>query len=160
MPSWYPGGLEDDMRPRLFALAAAGAPFGLATIVAADGGPRPAGAQMAVAATQSWGFLSGGCIEDDVALNAREVVATGEPRTLVYGRGSPYLDMRLACGGRLEVLVVPVIAGLIVSTLLSLVFVPAVFLLMEGLSRVLGRVFGRFVGARDEAGPAHPCPSP
>jgi len=46
---------------------------------------------------------------------------------------------------------VAVISGLIVSTLLSLVFVPAVFLLMDGLGSVLGRLLGRLVGARDEA---------
>ena len=36
------------------------------------------------------------------------------------------------------------------------VFVPAVFLLIEGLSRRLGRLLGRFVGERDE--PEAPLP--
>jgi HAE1 family hydrophobic/amphiphilic exporter-1 len=49
-----------------------------------------------------------------------------------------------------------VIGGLITSTVLSLVFVPAVFTVMDDLHRFLGRVFGRFVGARDE--PAPPVP--
>ena len=45
---------------------------------------------------------------------------------------------------------IAVIGGLLVSTLLSLVFVPAVFLVMDDVGRLLVWVFGRFVGARDE----------
>lgn len=45
---------------------------------------------------------------------------------------------------------IAVIGGLLASTALSLVFVPAVFTLMDDLGHVFGRVFGRFVGARDE----------
>ena len=43
-----------------------------------------------------------------------------------------------------------VIGGLITSTALSLVFVPAVFTVLDDLNRAFVRVFGRFVGARDE----------
>ena len=93
------------MRPRMFAARAAGRPFALATIVAADGGPRPVGAQMVVTDRDAYGFLSGGCIEADVALHGRAALSSGAPRRLVYGRGSPFIDMRLPCGGRLEVLV-------------------------------------------------------
>lgn len=102
MADWYAGGLEDDLRPRLFAVDA---PVALATIVEADGGPRPVGSQMVVTPDAAWGFLSGGCIEDDVARHGREVLAEGTPRRLVYGRGSPFIDMPLPCGGRLDVLV-------------------------------------------------------
>jgi multidrug efflux pump subunit AcrB len=49
-----------------------------------------------------------------------------------------------------------VIGGLITSTVLSLVFVPAVFTALDDLNRVFGRVFGRFIGARDEPEPAAP----
>jgi hypothetical protein len=45
---------------------------------------------------------------------------------------------------------VAVIGGLISSTLLSLVFVPAVFVLMDDVGRSLWRIFGRFVGPGDE----------
>lgn len=82
-----------------------GEPFALATLAAADGGPRPRGSQMLVSPAAWWGFLSGGCIEADVALHGRAVLETGEPRLLVYGRGSPFVDMRLPCGGRLDVLI-------------------------------------------------------
>jgi multidrug efflux pump subunit AcrB len=43
-----------------------------------------------------------------------------------------------------------VIGGIIVSTVLSLVVVPAFFLIMDDLSRLLAWVFGRFVGRKDE----------
>lgn len=93
------------MRQRMFARMAADRPFALATIADADGGPRPIGSQMVIDTEGAWGFLSGGCIEADVALHGREVLAEGAPRRLVYGRGSPLIDMRLPCGGRLDVLI-------------------------------------------------------
>ncbi len=49
---------------------------------------------------------------------------------------------------------VAVIGGLISSTLLSLVFVPAVFIVMDDIGRLLWHVFGRFVGEADEPGVA------
>ncbi len=45
---------------------------------------------------------------------------------------------------------IAVVGGLIVSTGLSLVFVPAVFLVMDDLSRLGARFFARYVGASDE----------
>jgi hydrophobe/amphiphile efflux-1 (HAE1) family protein len=43
-----------------------------------------------------------------------------------------------------------VIGGIIVSTVLSLVIVPAFFLIMDDLSRLLAWIFGRFIGKKDE----------
>jgi len=43
-----------------------------------------------------------------------------------------------------------VIGGLIVSTLLSLVFVPAFFVIMDDASKLVGRLFSGIVGPRDE----------
>ncbi|OCP36391.1 efflux RND transporter permease subunit [Ensifer sp. LC163] len=45
---------------------------------------------------------------------------------------------------------IAVIGGIIVSTILSLVVVPSFFLIMDDLSRLLARIFGRFVGKKDE----------
>lgn len=119
MTDWYVAGLEDDMRPRMFAVADRGVAFGLVTIVAAEGGgPRGPGAQMVVTQDAMAGFLSGGCIEADVAIHARRALDTGEPTHLVYGRGSPFVDTQLPCGGRLDLFVEkleaddPVIDGL------------------------------------------------
>ena len=111
MAEWLASGTEDDVRPRMFAESEAARPFALATITAADGGPRPVGAQMVVTEDRTWGFLSGGCIEADVAVHARQALRDGRPRTLVYGRGSPFIDMRLPCGGRIEVFLERVGAG-------------------------------------------------
>jgi HAE1 family hydrophobic/amphiphilic exporter-1 len=55
---------------------------------------------------------------------------------------------------------IAVMGGLAASTLLSLVFVPAVFTLIDDLGRLIWRVFGRFVGERDEAAHHRPTDEP
>ncbi|WP_117191679.1 efflux RND transporter permease subunit [Rhizobium terrae] len=45
---------------------------------------------------------------------------------------------------------IAVIGGIIVSTVLSLVVVPSFFLIMDDLSRLLGKIFGRMVGKKEE----------
>ncbi|HLY80530.1 MAG TPA: XdhC family protein, partial [Caulobacteraceae bacterium] len=95
-------GLGDDSRPALEAARAAGKPCAVATIVALDGGgPRPVGTQMVIGDGVLSGFLSGGCLEADVAGHAEACLADGEPRRLVYGTGSPWPDIRLLCGARI-----------------------------------------------------------
>jgi xanthine dehydrogenase accessory factor len=107
---WPLHGLADDMRPAL-ANALARGPAGLATIISlGDGGPRPVGTQMVFGQDASGGdsragFLSGGCIEADVEDHARACMADGRARRLVYGEGSPWPDIRLLCGARIEILV-------------------------------------------------------
>lgn len=49
---------------------------------------------------------------------------------------------------------IAVIGGIIVSTVLSLVVVPSFFLIMDDVSRLLAKVFGRLVGKKDEEVPA------
>ncbi len=104
-PRWW--SLDDDLVPILDDLRRAGWRFVLATIAAAEGGPRPAGTQMVFVEDRGWGSLSGGCLEADLVCHAREALADGSLRRLIYGRGSPWLDIRLACGARLEVLLEP-----------------------------------------------------
>jgi multidrug efflux pump subunit AcrB len=59
---------------------------------------------------------------------------------------------------------IAVIGGLISSTLLSLVFVPAVFAVMDDIARLSWRLFSRLVGPGEEAvaeaRPAHAEPAP
>ncbi len=50
-----------------------------------------------------------------------------------------------------------VIGGIIVSTMLSLVVVPSFYLIMDDLSNLFSRFFGRFIGKK-EAEPAPPAP--
>lgn len=95
--------------------------FAIATLVAVDGpSPRDVGAQMLITERQHWGFLSGGCVEDDVARHGREVIATYQHRMLRYGEGSPWFDIKLACGAGITILVEPAkINDPAISTLLS-----------------------------------------
>ncbi len=48
---------------------------------------------------------------------------------------------------------IAVIGGIIVSTVLSLIVVPAFFLIMDDLSRLLAHLFGRFIGKKEEEHP-------
>jgi xanthine dehydrogenase accessory factor len=106
LPDWPAFGLTDDVRPALRAAQAAGSPAALATLVAVEGGgPRPVGTQMVFASGIVAGYFSGGCVEADVADHARACLADGVPRTLVYGAGSPWPDIRLLCGARIEIFV-------------------------------------------------------
>lgn len=104
-PAWPVFGLVEDVRPFLFAAMDRAEPVALATLWRSEGGsPRGIGAQMAVTVEAMAGYLSGGCIEADVALHARAALTDERPRRLVYGRGGP-VDTPLPCGGRIEVLV-------------------------------------------------------
>ena len=62
------------------------------------------------------------------------------PSALGYGDG----------GGFRSPMAIAVIGGLIMSTLLSLVFVPAVFTVLDDVGRLSWRLFSRFVGESDE----------
>ncbi|KCZ93364.1 XdhC family protein [Hyphomonas johnsonii] len=82
------------------------------------GAVRAAGAIMAVSsAGQTAGYLSGGCIDADVALNATEALQDGQLRRLRYGEGSPFVDIRLPCGGGLDILIVPNVPRTALETL-------------------------------------------
>lgn len=106
LPEWPVFGLADDVRPVMRAAQLAGETLALATLYAVgDGGPRPPGSQMVFTPDTASGFLSGGCIEADIALHASGVIEDGEPRHLVYGQGSPWRDIQLLCGTRLDILV-------------------------------------------------------
>ena len=107
---WPTFGWVDDIRPALAEAVAAARPAALATLYRVEGSaPRGPGAQMLftlrddgdVTAT---GYFSGDCIEGDVANHAAQVLADGEPRRLHYGLGSPWIDIRLRCGGALYIL--------------------------------------------------------
>lgn len=102
-------GLADDARPPLRRILESGERAALATISAlSGGGPRPVGTQMVIGRSEVSGFLSGGCLEADVVAHAQSVLETGEPRRLVYGEGSPWPDIRLMCGARIEILLEPI----------------------------------------------------
>jgi multidrug efflux pump subunit AcrB len=80
---------------------------------------------------------------------ARPIIMT----TIAMAAGMLPSALALGAGGEFRApMAIAVIGGLLVSTLLSLIFVPAFFILMDDLSHILTRLFGRFVGERDEPG--------
>lgn len=95
---------EDDVLPSLYLWRQQGLRTVLVTLVGVEGGaPRQPGAQMAVAEDGRFaGYLSGGCLEQAVALEAKDVSAKGLNRLVRYGRGSPYFDIKLPCGSGLD----------------------------------------------------------
>ena len=106
LPDWPLFGFSDDMRPAMRAARGTNSPAALVTLYTVEGGgPRPPGTQMLFAEGIVSGFLSGGCVEGDVALHASETVKDGRPRRLIYGEGGPWPDIRLLCGARIELLV-------------------------------------------------------
>ena len=104
LPEWPAFGVQSDVRPALARAVQAGRAVVLGTLYAHEGAaPLGEGAQMLFDGGAAAGFLSGGCVEGDVALHARTVLHDGQPRRLVYGRGGPP-DIQLLCGSRIEVL--------------------------------------------------------
>lgn len=81
----------------------------LVTLTAIEGSsPRAIGAQMAVAADGRYvGSFSGGCIEAAVVAEAIGTLARGRAKLVRFGAGSPYLDIRLPCGGGIDLLFNP-----------------------------------------------------
>jgi len=81
----------------------------LVTLTAIEGSsPRAIGAQMAVAGDGRYaGSFSGGCIEAAVVAEAIGTLADGRAKLVRFGAGSPYLDIRLPCGGGIDLLFNP-----------------------------------------------------
>ena len=81
---------------------------------------------------------------------ARPIIMT----TIAMVAGMVPSALALGAGGDARSpMAIAVIGGLLVSTLLSLIFVPAFFVVMDDLNRLIWRVFGRFVGADREQAP-------
>lgn len=81
----------------------------LAVIIGVEGPAyRPVGATMAFFLHGTpVGSLSSGCIEADIKLHAFECLEENTPRIVRYGRGSPYKDIVLPCGGGLQIVLIP-----------------------------------------------------
>ena len=106
LPEWPLFGMPEDVRPALRRARDAGEALALATLISVDGGgPRPPGTQMVFSPSVVAGYFSGGCVESDIADHAFACLSDGDPRTLIYGEGSPWPDIRLLCGARIEIFV-------------------------------------------------------
>jgi hydrophobe/amphiphile efflux-1 (HAE1) family protein len=78
---------------------------------------------------------------------ARPIVMT----TIAMAGGMLPSALALGAGGEFRSpMAIAVIGGLLFSTLLSLIFVPAVFIAMDDLGNWIWRFFGRFVGPVDD----------
>ncbi len=77
-------------------------PHALATLVRARGSSyRRAGARLLIDAQhKTVGALSGGCLEEEVAVRAQEVIATGRPLLLTFDT-----RLRYGCNGAIDVFV-------------------------------------------------------
>jgi len=81
----------------------------LVTITRVEGSSsRAPGTHIAVSETGRWcGSLSSGCIEAAVVGEACRVIRAGITEELRFGAGSPFIDIRLPCGGAVDLLVLP-----------------------------------------------------
>jgi xanthine dehydrogenase accessory factor len=88
---------------------ARGEALALVTLVGATGpSSREPGAHMAVSEVGAYaGSFSGGCIEAAVVGEACAAIAQRQPRLVRFGAGSPFIDIRLPCGGGVELLISP-----------------------------------------------------
>lgn len=69
---------------------------------------RATGTHMAVSETGDYaGSLSGGCVEAAVVAEALEVLARGRAELIRFGAGSRFIDIRLPCGGGIDLLFTP-----------------------------------------------------
>jgi len=111
----------DDILKFVVARAAGGQGSVLVTLVGITGAaPRAIGAQMAVAANGDYiGSLSGGCIEAAVAEEALDVLASGRTRVVRFGAGSPYIDIRLPCGGGIDLIFTPNAEPAVIAAVLA-----------------------------------------
>ncbi len=72
------------------------------------GGVRTPGALMAICSTGAYvGYVSGGCVDADVARQGIESIQSGTPREVHYGKGSVLTDLPLPCGGAIKVSIIP-----------------------------------------------------
>ena len=97
-----------DVLQRIAEWQSEGRSCALVIITSTEGGAvRAPGALLAVSEHSSLGYISGGCIDADVVLQARLAIQDDKHRALRYGAGSPFVDLPLPCGGAIEVLIIP-----------------------------------------------------
>ena len=92
------------MLPQVADWIEAGERVVLITLLGVDGSfPRSPGAQLAVSETgQSFGFISNGCLEQELKSRALHLLQEGKNECVRYGKGSKYIDIVLPCGSGID----------------------------------------------------------
>ena len=135
MPCCGEGGHEEGwFEPVSSALAGAPAGAVLPGVLGVRGEPCEAGGLSSVELAELWHEGDQGADGDGA-----EALVPAQPLCGVGEGGAFRAPMAIA-----------VMGGIIVSTVLSLVVVPAFFLIMDDISRLLGWIFGRMVGRKEE----------
>lgn len=69
---------------------------------------RSAGTHLAISESgASCGSISGGCVEAALVGLGQRAIASNAPQRIRLGAGSPYIDIRLPCGGGLDLQIIP-----------------------------------------------------
>lgn len=97
----------EDVVPSVLAWHKMGLKFALITLVNTVGrAPRAIGSLMAVSSEgHHAGYLSGGCLERAVTIEAQHCIKSGRNRLVRYGKDSPYFDIQLPCGSGIDVFI-------------------------------------------------------
>ncbi|MGJ8611543.1 MAG: XdhC family protein, partial [Octadecabacter sp.] len=98
-----------DVLAQVAAYVRSGRRFVLITSVDIKGGSARDLGSLAVVndAGEMTGYMSNGCIDQDILLQALDCLQSGSARLLRYGDGSPFHDLPLPCGGSLSVWIDP-----------------------------------------------------
>jgi len=133
-----------DLLPHLDRWQREGEEIALATVVRVRGSaPRRPGARLAVTrGGRMAGSVSGGCVESDVYERAQRVLDDERPALVTYGAADELgLEVGLACGGSLDVLIEPFAADAVRDALRRALEnrIPAALCLAVGPGELRGR---------------------
>lgn len=119
-----------------------GEEFALATLVRAQGSSyRRPGARMLVCANGDWvGSLSAGCLEQEVASRALEILRTGQPGTMTFDTRK-----RFGCAGQIDIFIEPAPKNVLLSLATNIESRITCF----ATTRFSGGQLGTRIGTRD-----------
>lgn len=90
-----------DIITKAAEVAQANHPFALITSLAIEGRAAREASSLAIVEHKGamMGYLSNGCIDRDIQHHALAALASRKKKLVRYGDGSPYVDLKLPCGG-------------------------------------------------------------
>lgn len=100
-----------DILERIAALSSDDAPAALATVIATSGSTyRRPGARLLITDNEAVGSVSAGCLEDEIAARAREVIDAGAPQLMTFDTREEMDKIAgtgLGCRGTIDVFIEP-----------------------------------------------------